>query len=175
MPNIESKNKPGRLASRSMPKGMVIDKHIGTRIRMRRVMLGMTQDDLAQAMGITFQQIQKYETARNKLSSARLWEISHLMGVSVDFFFEDLYQILAKNNINLHAVKMLAESEDGQTQQISLNIPEDLFHRNDVLSLIHFYAQIDDETVRKSVVDLARSLSQAPLSRRGRPRKIQKK
>lgn len=67
-----------------------IDVHIGKRVRMRREMLGYSQDHLATLLGVTFQQIQKYESGKNRISGSRLWDISQLLKVDIDYFFEDM-------------------------------------------------------------------------------------
>jgi transcriptional regulator with XRE-family HTH domain len=68
----------------------LVDSHVGQKIRQRRWMVGMTQQQLAEAVGIKFQQIQKYETGMNRVSASRLWDISRALGVSTGFFFEGL-------------------------------------------------------------------------------------
>src|SRR5262245_13157140 len=65
-----------------------IDVHVGSRMRMRRMMLGMTQQKLAGAFGLTFQQVQKYEKGMNRMGSSRLQQAAHVLGVDVPFFFE---------------------------------------------------------------------------------------
>lgn len=67
-----------------------VDRHVGERIRMRRALVGMTQEDLAKALGISYQQLQKYETAGNRVSAGRLYEIAQVLGVEMSYFFEDL-------------------------------------------------------------------------------------
>jgi transcriptional regulator with XRE-family HTH domain len=67
-----------------------VDLHVGQRVRQRRWLLGMTQEQLAEKVGIKFQQIQKYETGANRISSSRLWDISEVMDVPVNFFFDGL-------------------------------------------------------------------------------------
>lgn len=67
-----------------------VDEHVGKRIRQRRWMIGMTQQQLADAVGIKFQQIQKYETGMNRVSASRLWDIAVAMGVPIGYFFEGL-------------------------------------------------------------------------------------
>lgn len=67
-----------------------VDAHVGKRIRHRRWMVGMTQQQLADKVGIKFQQIQKYETGMNRVSASRLWDIAEALGVSISFFFEGL-------------------------------------------------------------------------------------
>jgi transcriptional regulator with XRE-family HTH domain len=65
------------------------DQHVGSRVRMRRMMLDMTQADLSEAIGVTFQQVQKYEKGTNRVSASRLQHIAHVLQVPVSFFFED--------------------------------------------------------------------------------------
>jgi transcriptional regulator with XRE-family HTH domain len=65
-----------------------VDKHVGSRIRMRRLMLGMSQETLAEGLGLTFQQVQKYEKGRNRIGAGRLQHISHILQVPVPFFFD---------------------------------------------------------------------------------------
>ena len=80
-----------------------VDLHVGQRVRQRRWLLGMTQEQLAEKVGIKFQQIQKYETGANRISSSRLWDISEVMDVPVSFSFEGLdridYRVAGKKNI----------------------------------------------------------------------------
>ena len=80
-----------------------VDSHVGQRVRQRRWLLGMTQQQLAEKVGIKFQQIQKYETGTNRVSSSRLWDISEVMDVPVSFSFEGLdridYRVAGKKNI----------------------------------------------------------------------------
>jgi ribosome-binding protein aMBF1 (putative translation factor) len=70
-----------------------VDKHVGNRVRMRRLMVGMTQEKLGDKLGLTFQQVQKYEKGTNRISASRLQEMSHILQVSVPFFFEGAPQI----------------------------------------------------------------------------------
>lgn len=65
-----------------------IDKHVGSRVRMRRMMLGMSQEKLGDALGLTFQQVQKYEKGTNRIGASRMQNIARILQVSVEFFFE---------------------------------------------------------------------------------------
>ncbi len=67
-----------------------IDAHVGARVRLRRTLLGMTQTDLGDAIGLSFQQVQKYEIATNRISSSRLYELSRVLDVPIEHFFEDM-------------------------------------------------------------------------------------
>ena len=85
--------KTDRPSSRGrLPDGSAnpIDIHVGNRIRSRRALLGISQEKLAKELGVTFQQIQKYERGMNRMGSSRLWDMAQVLGVSVNFFFEDM-------------------------------------------------------------------------------------
>ncbi len=117
-----------------------VDVHVGKRIRHRRWMVGMTQQQLAEKVGIKFQQIQKYETGMNRVSASRLWEIGAALTVPVSFFFE-----------GLGSKAQEAEATD---------LPGDLLADKEALELIRSYYAIP-ETQRRRLFDLARVLSDA--------------
>lgn len=116
-----------------------VDVHVGKRVRHRRWMVGMTQQQLAERVGIKFQQIQKYETGMNRISASRLWDISEALGVPVSFFFEGLSE---------------ATSESG------VSMPGDILADKEALELVRSYYAIP-ETQRKRLFELARVLSDA--------------
>ncbi len=113
-----------------------VDAHVGKRIRHRRWMVGMTQQQLADKVGIKFQQIQKYETGMNRVSASRLWDIAETLGVTISFFFEGL------NNDAIAATgnDMMADKE--------------------AMELVRSYYAIP-EAQRRRLFDLARVLSEA--------------
>jgi len=115
-----------------------VDIHVGKRIRHRRWMVGMTQQQLAEQVGIKFQQIQKYETGMNRVSASRLWDISGTLGVSVSFFFDGLEK---------------DESAKGDS-------PVDMMTDKEALELLRSYYSIP-ENQRRRLFDLARVLSDA--------------
>lgn len=115
-----------------------VDIHVGKRIRHRRWMIGITQQQLAEKVGIKFQQIQKYETGMNRVSASRLWDISEVLGVSVAFFFEGL---------------------DGKDSSAS-EIEGDILADKEALQLVRSYYAIP-EAQRRRLFDLARVLSDA--------------
>ena len=116
-----------------------VDVHVGKRIRHRRWLVGMTQQQLAQHVGIKFQQIQKYETGANRVSASRLWDISETLEVPISFFFEGL--------------------EREQAQQSATDfVPPDLMGDKEALELIRSYYSIP-ENQRRRLFDLARVLS----------------
>lgn len=116
-----------------------VDVHVGKRIRHRRWLVGMTQQQLAQHVGIKFQQIQKYETGANRVSASRLWDISETLEVPISFFFEGL------------------EREQAQ-QSATDSVPPDLMGDKEALELIRSYYSIP-ENQRLRLFDLARVLS----------------
>ena len=117
-----------------------VDVHVGQRVRQRRWMVGMTQQQLAEQVGIKFQQIQKYETGMNRVSASRLWDISEALEVPISFFFEGL------------------DRADGQAETSKL--PVDLLADKEALELVRSYYAIP-ENQRRRLFELARVLSDA--------------
>jgi transcriptional regulator with XRE-family HTH domain len=117
-----------------------VDIHVGKRIRHRRWLTGMTQQQLAGKVGIKFQQIQKYETGMNRVSASRLWDISDALGVTASFFFEGL-----------------TAGESGSDQARD-GIPSDILANKEALELVRSYYAMP-ENQRKRLFDLARVLS----------------
>ncbi len=118
-----------------------VDIHVGKRVRHRRWLTGMTQQQLAEKVGIKFQQIQKYETGMNRVSASRLWDIADALGVEVSFFFEGL-----EANANAGV------DESG--------IPSDILANKEALELVRSYYAMP-QNQRKRLFDLARVLSDA--------------
>ena len=123
-----------------------IDIHVGSRIRLRRNMLGMSQEKLGENLGITFQQIQKYEKGTNRVGASRLQAISSILGVPVAFFFEDAP---GKENGNFGGL-----SEDHSTTYIV-----DFLNSSEGLQLNRAFVRISDARVRRKVVDLVKALA----------------
>ena len=117
-----------------------VDVHVGKRIRHRRWICGTTQQQLAEKVGIKFQQIQKYETGMNRVSASRLWDIAHALDVPVSFFFEGL--------------------GDGEVPGSNSDMPNDLLSDREALELLRSYYAIP-ENQRRRLFDLARVLSDA--------------
>ena len=116
-----------------------VDVHVGKRIRQRRWLIGMTQQKLADLVGIKFQQIQKYETGANRVSASRLWDIGEAMGVPVSFFFDGL-------------------REDASTDDAATLVPSDLLSDKEAMELVRSYYAIP-ENQRRRLFELARVLS----------------
>lgn len=117
-----------------------VDAHVGKRIRHRRWMIGMTQQQLAEQVGIKFQQIQKYETGMNRVSASRLWDISDVLGVPISFFFEGL--------------------EGAEASIMGGKVDGDMMADKEALELVRSYYAIP-EAQRRRLFDLARVLSDA--------------
>ena len=117
-----------------------VDIHVGKRVRHRRWMVGMTQQQLAEKVGIKFQQIQKYETGTNRISASRLWDIADALSVPVEFFFEGL-------------------RDSGKREEIP-GLPGDLMSDREALELVRSYYAIPEDQ-RRRLFELARVLSDA--------------
>ena len=115
-----------------------IDLHLGKRLRRRRRLLGMTQQQLAIQVGIRFQQIQKYECGANRISASRLWQLSEALETPVSYFYDGLSEAL--------------EQQSAPRQERS-----DMFSRKETLDLIQAYYQLE-ERPRRRLLDLAKSL-----------------
>ncbi len=124
-----------------------VDVYIGSRLRLRRTVLGISQDELAEEMGVSFQQIQKYEKGANRIAGSRLWELSKLLGIPVTYFYENVDKTLRSLNM---AVKepmnqLLSDSSEEVEREVEL--------------LVSYYSQIKDPSVKKSLFRLVRSLA----------------
>ena len=123
-----------------------IDIHVGSRIRLRRNMLGMSQEKLGENLGITFQQIQKYEKGTNRVGASRLQAIASILSVPVAFFFEDAP---GRENGNSSGL-----SEDNSTTYVV-----DFLNSAEGLQLNRAFVRIADPKVRRKVVDLVKALA----------------
>jgi len=122
-----------------------IDVHLGRRLRRRRRLLGLTQQQLAAACGVRFQQIQKYECAANRMSAARLWQLSDVLQVPVSYFYEGLVEAQAETR---------TLTEVGE--------PPEAFGREETTDLIQAFYRLS-ERPRQRLLDLAKSLHEAEV------------
>lgn len=122
-----------------------VDKHVGGRVRMRRILVGMSQEKLGEAIGLTFQQVQKYEKGTNRISASRLSQIAQVLGVPVTFFFEGA------------PVERL-EGETGMAEGPQADFSFDLLSSPEGVQLAKAFMSIDDAKVRRRVVDLVSTL-----------------
>jgi transcriptional regulator with XRE-family HTH domain len=129
----------------------VVDTHVGQRLRIRRNMLGITQGDLGEKVGLTFQQIQKYELGTNRISASRLFEISRVLSVPITFFFEN---IDLRDDPSVRPYDFHEENEDYGEES-------DPLKRRDTLELLQAFYAIQDEDVRTKMFDLVKILQTA--------------
>ena len=122
-----------------------IDKHIGSRVRMRRIMLAMSQEHLADALGITYQQVQKNEKGTNRIGASRLQQLSQILQVPVAFFFEGAPNASAPHDSNESALSM-AEIDDFVSD-------------SDGLRLIGAFMRIDNAALRRRIVMLVQEIA----------------
>jgi transcriptional regulator with XRE-family HTH domain len=123
------------------------DKHVGSRVRMRRMMLGMSQEKLGDALGLTFQQVQKYEKGTNRIGASRLQQIAHILQVQVSFFFEGA------------PVAMAGARPDGLAEAPSPAYVSDFLATSDGLALTKSFMKIRDAKLRRRIVDLVEQIA----------------
>jgi transcriptional regulator with XRE-family HTH domain len=122
-----------------------VDVHVGARVRARRTLLGMTQTDLANAIGLAFQQVQKYERGTNRISASKLFTLSQVFDVPVNFFFDDMPSEVAARS---------PTKRRGRTAEYEL----DPFARRETLEFVRAYYKIEDADVRQQVHKMTRVL-----------------
>ncbi len=128
-----------------------IDLHLGRRLRRRRRLLGLTQQQLASAVGIRFQQIQKYECGANRISAARLWQLSEALEIPIGYFYDGLSEAAARQAAQpTLPVAVPAEPRAGEVMA-----------RKETMDLIRAYYQLG-ERPRRRLLDLAKSLNNEP-------------
>ena len=129
-----------------------VDVHVGKRIRLRRTLLGMSQEQLGAALELTFQQVQKYERGANRVSASRLWDISQILDVKISYFFEDM----TDDTMKASPRKMRRGSD--------VIIPEqdvrDPMARRETLELVRTYYSIEKPRVRKRIADMIKTIAQ---------------
>jgi transcriptional regulator with XRE-family HTH domain len=118
-----------------------VDVHVGSRVRMRRLMLGMSQEALAKAFGLTFQQVQKYEKGMNRISSSRLQQAAGVLGVDIPFFFEGAADRQVTSALPMQYINDFVSSQDG-------------------LRLIRAFRRIDSSAMRRAIVGLVQELAE---------------
>ena len=130
-----------------------IDVHVGSRIRLRRTLLGMSQERLGESLGLTFQQVQKYERGVNRVGASRLFDLSRVLDVPISFFFDDMPDSLATAFGAQPSGRRVAGFADTQD-----SFADDTLNRRETLELVRAYYRITDPAVRKRVFDLIKSM-----------------
>ncbi|MGE5504295.1 MAG: helix-turn-helix domain-containing protein [Actinomycetota bacterium] len=138
-----------------MPSGAPnpIDVHVGGRVRLRRTLLGMSQEKLGEMIGLTFQQVQKYERGANRISCSRLFDLARVLDVPVSFFYDDMPEEVQQQS-PVHIIK-------GPTHLAEEVAPfeADPMTRRETLELVRAYYSIRDPQVRRRVYELAKTLA----------------
>src|ERR1700751_4066533 len=128
-----------------------IDVHVGSRIRLRRTLLGMSQERLGEALGLTFQQVQKYERGVNRVGASRLFDLSRVLDVPISFFFDDMPEPLA-HNYGTQTASLAGRRPLGCADAQDAFV-DDSFSRRETLELVRAYYRITAASVRKRVLD----------------------
>jgi len=124
-----------------------VDRHVGGRVRLRRTLAGMSQEQLGEHLGVTFQQVQKYEKGTNRISASRLWQVAEVLKVPVAFFFE------GTDEARQAPAAGFAESRQSEITGIAQS--------TEALQLLRHFTHIAEPRLRRAVVDLARALGRA--------------
>ncbi len=128
-----------------MKKPDPIDTYVGKRLKQRRNLIGLSQEKLSDQLGITFQQVQKYENGSNRVGASRLFQIGRVLGVPVSFFFEDY--------------KPASITKTLQAAEETAKIKDDVMTQKETLDLVRAYYAIPNAKVRKKMLDMLKSLS----------------
>lgn len=126
-----------------------IDIHVGGRVRFRRMLLGMSQEKLGERLGLTFQQVQKYEKGINRIGASRLFDLSQVLGVPVQFFYDEAPG----------GYEQPSSSQPGFADRQAESYIVEFLNSRDGLELNKAFVRITDPKVRRSIVDLVRSLA----------------
>ncbi len=133
-----------------------IDIHVGNRVRMCRTLMGMSQERLGQALGLTFQQVQKYERGMNRIGASRLWDISQVLNTPISFFYEGISEDaenLSPRHINENT------SSTKSVQDVMLTLDTNPLNRKETLELVRAYYRIPDRNAAHRIFDLIKSLA----------------
>lgn len=138
------------MLSKKKGRANIIDEHVGTQLRQRRALLGLSQEKLAEQVGITFQQIQKYENGANRVSASRLYEFSKVLEIPVNFFFENF-----GSNENSQSAMGFSDND-----QAAFEGADDVLKRKETLELIRVYYSIENPKLRKDLFKLVKSMAE---------------
>ena len=150
MPKLRKSS--GRMASKGFPNP--IDVHVGQRIRQRRALLGLSQGKVVEALGLTFQQVQKYEWGTNRVSSSRLFELARILNVRIPHFFDGMEADVADKSPS----RLMGVTE---SKMRTYATEPDPLAKRETLDLVRAYYQIADLRVRKRVYDLTKAVAKA--------------
>lgn len=135
-----------------------IDVHVGNRIRLRRTLLGLSQDKLASMLGLTFQQVQKYERGMNRVGASRLWDISKVLEVPINFFYEDMDKDVANQSPRMFNI---SDAEVDFLEEEETVYSDDPMQRKETIELVKAYYKIANRKAAKHLYDLMVALSKS--------------
>ncbi len=128
-----------------------VDVHVGARVRVRRTLLGMSQTKLGEAIGLTFQQVQKYESGANRISASRLFDLSRLLDVPIQYFFDDMPTAVAASS----------PAQGGGKAKKPPSYEPDPMARRETMELVRAHYKISDPQIRKRLFELAKAAGAA--------------
>ena len=137
-----------RMASKGFPNP--IDVHVGSRVRLRRTLLGMSQTALAEAVGLTFQQVQKYERGVNRVSSSRLVDLANALNVTISYFFDEM-----SAGVSAQSPSELMR----KNRRPDIDLEKDPLAKRETLEFVRAYYKIQDLRVRKQLFELTKSVA----------------
>ncbi len=125
-----------------------VDIHVGGRVRLQRTLLGMSQGKLGETIGLTFQQVQKYERGSNRISASRLYDLSRVLDVPIGFFFDDMSEETAARS----PARMRGAPE-------AIEVQPDPMAKRETLELVRAYHKIQDSNIRKHLLEMTKALA----------------
>ena len=148
---LDKPNKKILPGERGSNQPHLVDIHVGQRVKLRRTLIGLTQAKLGESLGLTFQQIQKYERGANRVSASKLWQLGNVFNIPISFFFEKMSQ----------TVRDSFPGYEGETAES--NIPEEniTLYRQQTLELVRTFSRLTDPTIRKRVIDIVRAIGES--------------
>ena len=141
-----------------------IDVHVGSRIRLRRTLMGMSQERLGDALGLTFQQVQKYERGTNRVGASRLFDLAQVLGVDIGYFYDELPKGTRSERLPVSTdYSTPVEPRGGVAMPAAAPFgdelpPAEVLHRRETLELVRTYYRITDPVMRRKVFDLIKTM-----------------
>ena len=131
-------------------KSNPIDVHVGGRVRLRRMLLGMSQEKLGESLGLTFQQVQKYEKGSNRIGASRLFDLARILGVNIQYFFEEL----------VGGEDHVANGAPGFSEPAGDDHMVEFLNSREGIELNRAFSRIEDPRARRAILELVRSLAE---------------
>ncbi|MBV8521788.1 MAG: helix-turn-helix transcriptional regulator [Acetobacteraceae bacterium] len=156
-PNTADSRKPGETEQEQGRRPNPVDVHLGSRIRIRRKLLGLSQERLAELLGLTFQQVQKYERGLNRGGASRLFDLTRVLYIPISFFFDDIPGNLTRTQGGSRPAVLVESEECSRDDRLRLI-------RGETLDLVRAYYRIRDPSVRKRVFELIKSMGPPEFS-----------